>query len=60
MTEKQKIKKNLAQIIKSKNIIAKERDKLRAVMEELESLECELDNGIANIEAGIDEISQSL
>ena len=54
------IKKLIAQVKKSKNIIAKERDKLRNLIEEVEELSDNLDQGISEIENGIDTISQTL
>lgn len=53
--------KTLVKLLKaSKDIIAKERDKLREIYEEIESLVNDLDEGLVEIESGIDTISKKL
>lgn len=54
------IKKILKQINDSKNIIVKERDKLRAIFDELDALLDSFNQGIDNIENGRNEIEQGL
>jgi len=54
------LKKVLEQIEKSKNVIAKERDKLREILGELESTLESFDEGVEGLEAGKREIDNAI
>ena len=58
--DKNRIKVLLGAIKKSKKIIAKERDTLRGIHDELGELLSDIDEGVDYLERGIDEISQIL